>query len=207
MEHLTTELSQRMARRLRLFVTAVEQVQQRAMRLAQAQYGLTDAQAAALLLVASHPGMRARDVAACLGVSFPSATNMVNRLQSRGLIRRETMGDDKRSVSIWLTSTGLAAVSDLREQREQGIRCLLDATEQVGTDVCVRWIDTLINAAAAAMQDQAEQLCLHCGVDHDTKCPLARITGSGDVPLAAAYRSNQMSETTDTPLSERETEQ
>ncbi len=194
------------SRRLRLFVSAIEQVQQRSMRATQEKYGLTDAQAGVVLLLASHPGMRASDVANCLGVSFPSATNMMNRLQQHGLIHREPMGHDRRSVSISLTPKGASAAADLHDARERGIQRLLDATGQAEAGRCMQWIETLIGAASVSMDDQVSRLCLHCGAEHEQNCPLTRTAGIADVSSWPVCRSKQMNDTLATPLSERNSE-
>ena len=69
--------------------------------------GVTPTQAQALALLGDAPaGMRLSTLAQALGVSAPTASDMVGSLVAKGLARKKP-GPDKRSLALRLTPEGL----------------------------------------------------------------------------------------------------
>ncbi len=66
-----------------------------------------------------------------LGVTGPRITAVLNELEERGLIHRESDLTDRRSVSVSLTETGRQEVYRRKEQRRRKIEQL---TERIGPD-------------------------------------------------------------------------
>jgi DNA-binding MarR family transcriptional regulator len=67
-----------------------------------------------------------RELARAAGVSAPTATRMIDGLESRGLVTRVRADDDKRAVRIALTGEGAAAVREHRERQLARRRALFD---------------------------------------------------------------------------------
>jgi DNA-binding MarR family transcriptional regulator len=67
-----------------------------------------------------------RELARAAGVSAPTATRMIDGLESRGLVTRARADDDKRAVRIALTGEGAAAVREHRERQQARRRALFD---------------------------------------------------------------------------------
>ncbi|HUL42527.1 MAG TPA: MarR family winged helix-turn-helix transcriptional regulator [Burkholderiales bacterium] len=65
--------------------------------------GLSGAQLWVLWELGQMPGMRISDLATSLAIKQPSATNLVDKLEERELIRRERNGSDRRVVRLYLT--------------------------------------------------------------------------------------------------------
>lgn len=72
--------------------------------------GLTVPQFRALGFVRRRPGCSLSDVAEHLGLTMPTSSKMIDRLQADGLIRRETVRGDRRRVALSLTEQGQAIV-------------------------------------------------------------------------------------------------
>jgi DNA-binding MarR family transcriptional regulator len=79
-----------------------------------------EADAKALVFVAEHPGVRAADIAAHLGITAAGATALIDRLVERGVATREFADDDRRAIRI------MPAVS-LQEEPWSAL-CLFDDT-------------------------------------------------------------------------------
>jgi DNA-binding MarR family transcriptional regulator len=79
----------------------------------------------ALVLLAAHGPQRMADLAALLGVNSSSATRHCDRLQRRGLVRRDPAPDDRRAVSVSLTAAGRRVVEDTTAARRAEIRAIL----------------------------------------------------------------------------------
>jgi DNA-binding MarR family transcriptional regulator len=86
------------------------------------------------------------------GISRSTATGLVDRLETRGLVAREASSDDRRVVSIGLTPRGRQALEDraLYEESELGqrIAALSPAQQRAFADVVEQIIGESIPADA-----------------------------------------------------------
>jgi DNA-binding MarR family transcriptional regulator len=71
-----------------------------------AEFDITNAQGGTVLMLASGKFETAADLARELYIDSASMTRMIDRLEKRGLIRRERREDDRRVVSLALTPDG-----------------------------------------------------------------------------------------------------
>ena len=81
------------------------------------QPGVTSQQATLLWLVKSRPGLSLRELARDEGISAPSLSAHVDRLEALGLIRRVRSTDDRRRVGLELTPEGRAMLRRVRARR------------------------------------------------------------------------------------------
>ena len=81
------------------------------------QLGVTSHQATLLWLVKTQPGLSLRELANAEGISAPSLSAHVDRLESLGLIRRVRSSDDRRRVGLELTPEGRTTVRRVRARR------------------------------------------------------------------------------------------
>jgi DNA-binding MarR family transcriptional regulator len=78
---------------------------------------LTLAQWRTLVVVARGTGMRIGDVAIRLGVSMPSASRFVRRLERRDLVATERDATDHRATLVRATPGGVAVMDDVVGRR------------------------------------------------------------------------------------------
>ena len=71
-----------------------------------AELDLKPSEFAALSLVAANPGASQRQVADAVMISPPNMAALMDKLQSRGLLRRESHASDKRLSLLYLTQGG-----------------------------------------------------------------------------------------------------
>jgi DNA-binding MarR family transcriptional regulator len=64
-------------------------------------------------------GLRLGEVAATIGMSVPSASRMVDRLEARGLVAARPDPDDRRAVRLGLTPEGELIVADVMRSRRR----------------------------------------------------------------------------------------
>ncbi len=70
------------------------------------QCGVSGAQLWAIATVGATPGMKVSDLAKALAIHQSTASNMLDRLERSGLIRRERIATDQRVVRLYLTPSG-----------------------------------------------------------------------------------------------------
>jgi DNA-binding MarR family transcriptional regulator len=78
---------------------------------------LTIGQWRVLVLAARIQGLRVGELAARLGMSQPSASRLVRRLETRGLVHATRSPDDRRATVVTLTDTGQVLVQDVVDRR------------------------------------------------------------------------------------------
>lgn len=92
--------------------------------------GVTSQQATLLAVISSTPGLALRELAHAEGISAPSLSGHVDRLEAAGLIRRERSTDDRRRVGLELTKDGRAVLRRVRARRTtwlaERLACLPD---------------------------------------------------------------------------------
>ncbi len=79
--------------------------------------GITSHQATLLALVDGRPGLSLRELADAEGISAPSLSGHVDRLEAAGLLRRDRSSDDRRRVGLALTKEGRATLRRVRARR------------------------------------------------------------------------------------------
>ncbi|MCK9258596.1 MAG: MarR family winged helix-turn-helix transcriptional regulator [Azoarcus sp.] len=75
------------------------------------QSGVTGAQLWALQELCEVPGMRVGELANCMALHQSTASNMIDRLETGGLIRKERTSADQRVVRLYLTDEGNALLA------------------------------------------------------------------------------------------------
>ena len=79
--------------------------------------GVTSHQVTLLWLVRSRPGLSLRELAEEEGISAPSLSGHVDRLEAAGLLQRVRSSDDRRRVGLELTPSGRALLKRVRARR------------------------------------------------------------------------------------------
>jgi DNA-binding MarR family transcriptional regulator len=94
---------------------------------------VTLAQYRSLVVLASRGPQRVIDLAGFLDVTASTATRMCDRLDRKGLIRRQRLTSDRRTVRVSISAAGrrlVAAVTDRRREEIQAIVSRLSADQQ-----------------------------------------------------------------------------
>ena len=71
------------------------------------QSGVTGAQLWAMQELAEKPGLRVGELAKMMALHQSTASNMIDKLETSGLIRKERTAADQRVVRLYLTDTGM----------------------------------------------------------------------------------------------------
>jgi DNA-binding MarR family transcriptional regulator len=101
---------------------------------------LTLPQWRALVLVGGSPGSRIGELATSLGVSLPSASRLVRRMERSGLVLTARDEIDRRATNVVLTDRGRVVVSAVRTCRRAALAAAL-AT--IGTDLATPSVGSL----------------------------------------------------------------
>jgi len=72
--------------------------------------GVSGAQVWVMATLAETPGMRVSQLANALSIHQSTASNLLDKIEKAGLIRRERSSQDQRVVQLYLTEAGQAAL-------------------------------------------------------------------------------------------------
>lgn len=112
------------------------------------RHGLSLPEYIALELCAQAPA-RASEVARALGVSAAGATDLLDRLEGRHLVRRVDDPEDRRAVRVRLTSAGLRLQQECRSIKRQDLKFLGAAMTPEERRALSRGLDALTRALRA----------------------------------------------------------
>lgn len=77
----------------------------------EARCGVSGAQLWAMWELLIKPGMRVTELAGAMSVHPSTVSNLLDKLETRNLIRRERSGPDQRVVRLYLTTEGLEIIN------------------------------------------------------------------------------------------------
>lgn len=135
------------------------------------------AQVHALRYIWLHETVRIGDLADGLGVSYPSATNMVSRLERLGLAERLPNPSDRREVGVRLTVSGDLLTNRMEQERQARIASILERLPPADREALVQGLTSFVLAAAGDDPEVARGICLRCGSRSAEDCPVAEHYG------------------------------
>jgi len=127
----------------------------------------------ALNYVRRHVGCSVSDLAKGLLVSQPAATKLIDRLVLKGYTIREENPSDRRACRVSLSPVGMVVVDSIARQRNQRLSGLV---QQMDVRTQAALANGLSGFLEKALADKGtpEEVCLHCGPEHEPECPVSR---------------------------------
>lgn len=77
-------------------------------------YGVTSRQLALMVAIARAPGASQRVLGDMIALDMNTISDLLKRMETRGLVERRRSKSDGRSISIWLSETGARVLNDMR---------------------------------------------------------------------------------------------
>jgi len=96
------------------------------------RHGLSGAQLWALWQISAQPGQRVSELADALHIHPSTASNLLDKLEASGLVRRERLDIDNRVVRLNLSEAGLKLVKEIPGPMQGQLR---HALQQVPTPI------------------------------------------------------------------------
>ena len=93
--------------------------------------GVSGAQLWAMWELFANPGQKVSELSRALSIHQSTTSNMLDKLEDKGLIRRDRSGPDQRVVQLFLTSKGTELLSDAPRPAQGAI---MDALKGMGNE-------------------------------------------------------------------------
>ena len=121
--------------------TALARVVEREWATAFKPFGLTPPQGFLLRMVLTQPGLSQHELATQLTIARPTATRLLDGLQSLGLIKRRQAPFDARHWSVFPTRTAESIHAELNAASGEVRWCTVTAgaSKGTGSGSCTRW--------------------------------------------------------------------
>ncbi len=116
--------------------------------------GLTQSQAELLRLVGRQPGISVREAAAELGLVANTASTLVTKLASDGLLVRSVDADDRRIGRLRLTAGAQRLADESREARRATLAAVLDQLDSDQMDRLERGLGVLAEVTRILHEDK-----------------------------------------------------
>jgi DNA-binding MarR family transcriptional regulator len=101
----------------------------------------------ALVVLASRGPQRVIDLAGFLDVTGSTATRMCDRLARKGLIRRQRLSSDRRSVRVSISAPGRELVSSVTHRRRAEVQAIVDRMSSQQSEQLVATLQMFADAA------------------------------------------------------------
>lgn len=111
-----------------------------------ADWGITPVQFAALAAVALHPGMDQRTLAGTIGFDTSTIGGVVDRLEARGLVRRNASPDDRRVRLLTASEDGQRLLAEIEPAVRRAQARMLAPLSPAEAGEMMRMLRTLVEA-------------------------------------------------------------
>lgn len=109
-------------------------------------FGTTPVQSSVMQVLLIKPGLDQAALSGEIGVDRTTASNVLSRLERRGLVRREGDAEDKRLRRAFLTEQGEAMLSDMQAALERSHRRLVAPLPEAEREAFIRALKLLVEA-------------------------------------------------------------
>lgn len=130
---------------------------------------LTEAQFRMLQFVYQHEQATVYQVAEALRISRAAATKGLQRLDEKGLVRREECAQDRRLVELRLTPRGQEVIQAVRAGFQERLEATLKGLNPEKREALVQALSDFLRAALSH-QELIHITCRQCGFEHDPAC-------------------------------------
>ena len=128
----------------------------------------------AMRYLSLHQRVTIGDLAEGLDTSYPSASNMVSRLEKQGYVERIAGCEDRREVEIKLTDAGRSLAVQVESERIQRISAVLAAMPEFERSTLLRGLHRFVSITVENDPETAHDVCLRCGAKASADCPIAQ---------------------------------
>jgi MarR family transcriptional regulator, negative regulator of the multidrug operon emrRAB len=152
----------------------------------------TDSSLAALNLLSGFEGCSNLELSQAMKLSHPATVRLVDKLEAAGWVEGRP-GEDRRSVSLWLTASGRKRVRQIARERGTALAKIVDRLSEQQR----RNLDDIAQTLLRSMTTSGLEAAYICRLCDDGACPpqtcpvhQAAIEAESKAANSAAFRSS-----------------
>lgn len=127
---------------LRVVVRSIQEHSRRV----EEQCGLSQAQLWAMWELFAIPGLKVSELSRALTIQPSTASNMLDKLEDKGLIHRKRAGPDQRVVRLYLTETGVSLLANAPRPAQGALNDALQRLPDESLTQLAQGLDALVGA-------------------------------------------------------------
>jgi DNA-binding MarR family transcriptional regulator len=129
------------------------------------EFELTPVQYAALVAIRTHPGIDATRLSAVIAFDRSTLGNVIERLETKGLIERRPAAQDKRVKLLYLTKPGASLLRDIMPAVDRAQARMLQPLKPADRKSLMALLSQLVdlNNEASRVPLRAEEVLEHLG--------------------------------------------
>jgi MarR family transcriptional regulator, negative regulator of the multidrug operon emrRAB len=139
--------------------------------------GLNLAEVSALSFLEKYPGGSIERLRAPLGLSHSGCVRLVDRLAREGYVERR-MGEDARTVALYLTRRGRGWVEAALERRAEALGRALHVLDPGEREMLGKLVSKLLEQSVSR-PSTADKVCRLCDYEACVECPFDGLDTSG----------------------------
>jgi len=161
-------------RNMEIFMAIMKAITIQCIPCPEKQVQVTLVQLQCLQFIHAHHKVLIGDIAKSRGISYPAATKAISRLEEKGLVAREHDPADRRNIFVRLTDCGRFLATQILPEKLRRMKALLDEMPGDKREALREGLAAFLKVALTDLV-LLDQVCLHCGKDHDETCVLYEI--------------------------------
>ena len=100
-----------------------------------------------MIMIGKHPeGIRQKAICEEIGINQSSASELIDKLEGNGYIKRETDPADRRATLLFLTELGQARAAEVEDERQEMFRGIFDRLSAEEKQMLAELLDKLLAA-------------------------------------------------------------
>lgn len=115
-------------------------------------HGLSGSQLWALWQLSAQPGLRVTQLAVAQHIHTSTASNLLDKLETRGLVRRERRDADNRVVRLYLTETGNQLAKDIPGPLQGRLRHALREIPAPELEALLKGVTSVLNTMSEPLR-------------------------------------------------------
>jgi DNA-binding MarR family transcriptional regulator len=116
-----------------------------------------------ILRGAGAEGLPTLEIAGRMIEQAPGVTRLLDRLQAKGLVRRQRSAEDRRQIRCWITPAGLELLERLEAAMQEGGRAFMAPLAATDLATFIRLLDALRAGTSAAPNPSTETAVTRTG--------------------------------------------
>ncbi|MEO6422013.1 MAG: MarR family transcriptional regulator [Candidatus Nitrotoga sp.] len=120
-------------------------------------HGLSGSQLWTLWLLSAQPGLRVTELAEVQHIHPSTASNLLDKLEARGLVRRERRDTDNRVVRLYLTDAGLELAKNLPGPMQGRLRRALRKVPMPVLDGLLKGVTSVLDSINELPKDTSKK--------------------------------------------------
>ncbi len=158
-----------------IFASAVREILEEKYLRESTDLDLTLSQFHLLKLIEYNGDHQVREIASFFGVSQAAASKTIDKMVRLGLVGREVSPEDRRAISLSLTSRGRHVIKKYEDLKEESVKEVLSHLDPDELETLTRGLEK-VGHLIFEKEPNVADVCMKCSAYNVDRCPLQSLS-------------------------------